>query len=258
MVAATSMAVIFFMAPIALANARDTIAGQSTMERLWLESWSLMDRTPPKSGLPFQDCFDRAARKYDLPLPLLYAVARGESNFDPRAVSHKSCLGVMQIRWPGTANDLGITRREDLFDPCTNIDAGARYLAGLIRSYGGNLYFALAAYNYGPGAIRPGRIPDGAHWYASYIYGHLQHVLSPSGRIKMGRGVIRAFGSFHEAALFVSYLNGHVPDLRLRISTDPRRTFEVHFNYESPDERSEVIRRIIQNTGIKPQAAGHY
>ncbi len=255
-VVATSVAMAFFTAPIAAAKPRDTKAGQSAMERVWRDSWRLMERTPLQGDLPFRDCFEQAARRYDLPLPLLFAVARGESNFNPRAVSPKSCLGVMQIKWPGTANELGIKQKDALFNPCINIDAGARYLAGLVRSYQGNLYLALAAYNYGPGAIRPGRIPDGAHWYASYIHRHLQHVLS-SSEIRMGQGVIRTFGSFHEAALFVSYLNSCVPDLRLRISADPRKIFEVYFTYESPEERKDVISRILRKTGIKPQAGGY-
>ena len=239
----------------ALAPAKpvDTDIGQRALERIWKESWSLMEQSPLRGNLPFRDCFEQASRRYDLPLALLFAVARGESNFDPRAVSTKGCLGVMQIKWPDTAKDLGITRKSDLFDPCINIDAGARYLADLVRAYRGNLHRALAAYNYGPGAIGTGRIPDGAHWYASYIHGHLRRVLSSSpGR--MGQGVIRRFDSFQEAALFVDYLKGCVPGLRLRIASYPRRAFDVYFTYDSPGECLDVIQRIIRKTGITPEA----
>lgn len=249
-------ALIVFTPGPAPAGRTDTNIGQGALERVWRESWSLMERTRLKGDLPFQDCFEKAARRYDLPLPLLFAVARGESNFNPRAVSSKSCLGVMQIKWPGTARSLGIMQKKALFDPCTNIDAGARYLAGLVRLFRGNLYRALAAYNYGPGAIRPGRIPDGAHWYASYIHKHLRHVLS-SSRLKMPQGVIRTFDSFHEAAFFVDYLNTFVPDLRIRISARSSHTFQVYFTYESPDERQNVIQQLIRKTGIKPQTGGY-
>ncbi len=238
------------------ARSLDTDIGQGALERVWRESRILMERTRLRGDLPFRDCFELASKRYDLPLPLLFAVARGESNFNPRAVSSKSCLGVMQILWPGTAKALGITQKQALFDPCTNIDAGARYLAGLVRSFNGNLYRALAAYNYGPGAIGPGRIPNGAHWYAAYIHKHLRRVLS-SGPLRMPQGVIRTFDNFHEAALFVDYLTTLVPDLRLRISADPGRVFEVYFTYESSDERRDVIQRIHRKTGIRPQAGGY-
>lgn len=214
-----------------------------------------MESSRLSGHFPFRVCFERAARHYNLPLPLLFALARGESNFNPKAVSPKNCVGIMQIKWPETAMDLGITRKEALFDPCINIDAGARYLAGLIRSFDGNLYLALAAYNYGPGAISPGHVPDGAHWYASYIHRHLTQILS-SGPARMGQGSIRTFRSFHEAALFVDYLAGCVSGIDLRISSTSASAFEVYFTYESPGERNDIITRITRKTGIKPTAGG--
>ena len=64
----------------------------------------------PVISYPYAHCFESAARKYDLPLTLLLAVARGESNFNPMAKSDRNCHGVMQIQWPGTARHLGIYR----------------------------------------------------------------------------------------------------------------------------------------------------
>jgi hypothetical protein len=102
--------------------------------------------------VPYRECFERAARQYDVPAVLLAAVARVESAFDPRAVSSKDALGVMQIRWPVTARHLGITRRVDLFQPCTSIDAGARYLRELHDQFR-STELALGAYNMGPSRI---------------------------------------------------------------------------------------------------------
>ena len=83
-------------------------------------------RLEPALSFPYEACFRRAAQDHGLPVTLLLAVARGESDFDARAVSSANALGLMQIRWPQTAKHLGITQKSRLFDPCTNVDAGAR------------------------------------------------------------------------------------------------------------------------------------
>lgn len=134
---------------------------------------------PIEGNYPYSTCFKQAATQHQLPLALLLAVARGESDFDATAVSKANAIGVMQIQWPGTAQHLGIHKKIALYDPCVNIEAGTRYLRQLIDQFGG-VHKALAAYNYGPGRIRRSgeMIPQGALWYSSYIYDHLQYVLN--------------------------------------------------------------------------------
>jgi len=107
---------------------------------------------PLPASTPYKSCFDRASQRHGIPVRLLAAVARVESAFDPFAVSHMDAVGIMQIRWPLTAKHLGIKRRELLFNPCLNIDAGARYLSELISRFE-TLEQALAAYNMGPSRI---------------------------------------------------------------------------------------------------------
>ena len=81
-----------------------------------------------------------------------------ESAFNPRAVSRRGALGLMQLM-PDTARELSVG---DVFDPKQNIDGGARYLRVLANQYGGDLMRTLAAYNAGPDAVRRagGKIPD--------------------------------------------------------------------------------------------------
>lgn len=171
-------AVAICTAPLALA-ATDLADGwqQAAQTSVW--------RTPQRD-FPYHDCFAAAAKANNLPIALVLAVAQGESNFNPRAVSSKSAYGIMQIQWPATANDLGIFHRRDLTEkPCVNINAGARYLRQLLDRYDQNVHLALAAYNYGPGRIptqSDGRsIPAGAKAYSAYILRQLPSIVGTGG-----------------------------------------------------------------------------
>lgn len=100
--------------------------------------------------------FEEASREAGLDPRLLKAVAAAESGFDPRAVSPKGALGLMQLM-PGTARELGVS---DPFDPEQSVRGGARYLRRLLDRFGGRLDLALAAYNAGPSAVeRHGGVP---------------------------------------------------------------------------------------------------
>jgi len=95
-----------------------------------------------------EDLADAAADKYGLPRSLVRSVMAAESGFNPKAVSPKGAIGLMQLM-PGSAQMLGA----DPNDPVQNVDAGARYLRDLLVKYNGMLWHALAAYNAGPGAV---------------------------------------------------------------------------------------------------------
>jgi soluble lytic murein transglycosylase-like protein len=91
---------------------------------------------------------DAAADKYGLPRRLVRSVIAHESGFQPRAVSPKGAVGLMQLM-PSTARTLGA----DPHDAAQNVDAGTRYLRDLLVKYNGGLWRALAAYNAGAGAV---------------------------------------------------------------------------------------------------------
>lgn len=90
-----------------------------------------------------------AARREDLSLDLLRAVARRESGFRPCAVSRAGAAGLMQLM-PASIRQLGVS---NAFDPKESIDSGARLLKDLLIRYGGNVALSLGAYNAGPGRV---------------------------------------------------------------------------------------------------------
>ena len=97
----------------------------------------------------FDRYIDEAASLHGVDFPLLKAVIRAESAFDPKAVSKKGALGLMQIM----PDNLEAFRVYDPFDPWQNIMGGARYLRELIQRFDGQVPLALAAYNAGPQAV---------------------------------------------------------------------------------------------------------
>jgi soluble lytic murein transglycosylase-like protein len=91
---------------------------------------------------------------------LLYALARQESNFDPRAVSRAGARGILQIM-PATASyvtgdsSLRGAGAQRLHDPGFSLEVGQRYVHYLARSehVNGDLIRLLSAYNNGPGNL---------------------------------------------------------------------------------------------------------
>ena len=94
-------------------------------------------------------CFDEAGAQFAINPQILRAIAKVESNYNPRAVNWNTNgsydFGVMQINssW-GYA--LGKEWWSTLGDPCTNIKAGARILAGCMKKYG-YTWEAVGCYN---------------------------------------------------------------------------------------------------------------
>ena len=235
------------------------------IEKLWDQYHKNDAANLPAISYPYDHCFRSAAQKYDLPLSLLLAVARGESNFNPRAKSDRNCHGLMQIQWPGTAKHLGIYRLNALYEPCTNIRAGARYLRELLDRYNNNLHLALAAYNYGPGRIKNqagvGHIPRGAKWYSGYIYHHLKYILQgattaatdPSGKPgrykRHKRLAIITFNQPYRANAYFRHLQKRAPSLTLDWYRLGLGRYQVVMLY-SDDKALESGRKKLKTLGV--------
>lgn len=212
------------------------------LDLAWQQYLDSQGSVPPAMTFPHSTCFNVAALEYNLPTTLLLAVARGESDFDVTARSRANAHGVMQIQWPGTARHLGINRLSELYEPCVNIDAGARYLKELLTRYDGNLHLALAAYNYGPSRIANDgtTIPSGANWYSGYIYRHLEYVLGDAGGSadrgaalysSVGQSTLLTFGEPYRAVAFVARLEARAPGLTLDWFRRGTGEFEVVMSY---------------------------
>lgn len=93
-------------------------------------------------------------RHYRIDPHLLAAMVATESAGDPRAVSPKGALGVMQVM-PATARSLGVRDpRALLGNRPLALATGAAYLKQLQRRFGNNVPLVVAAYNAGPGAVQ--------------------------------------------------------------------------------------------------------
>jgi len=117
---------------------------------------------------PFAGAVQEAARIYSLPVELLLAVMTIESGFQPKAVSPRGAMGLMQVM-PATAADLKI---DDPFDPRENILGGARHLRILLNGAAGDVTVALGSYNAGAGAAqRYGGVPPfrDTHQYVASV-----------------------------------------------------------------------------------------
>lgn len=96
--------------------------------------------------------------------PLVFALSRQESEFNPNAGSKVGAQGLMQIM-PGTAKliarQYGVGYSADkLMNPDYNVKLGAAHLGDLVSDFGGSYVLTLVAYNAGPRRSR--------EWVAEY------------------------------------------------------------------------------------------
>ncbi len=198
---------------------------------------------------PYQSCFEIASDLHQVPLDVLLAVAATESNWDPDARSHANAHGIMQIQWPGTARHLGVNRVSELYNPCLNIDLGARYLRELLNRNQGDLERALAAYNYGPTRIeKAAHLPAGAARYVATVDKHRTKIKgAPSAQTARAqtaraqtvaaRGVMR-FDHRMRAEKFAAVLN--------------RQISSADFSSARSKDGSFAVTMTVTQTGLSP------
>jgi len=104
----------------------------------------------PITEQDFYPIITAVAKQYKVDPFIVKAIIMAESNYNPKAVSNKGAIGLMQLM-PKTARELGV---KNSFDPVQNIDGGVRYFKMLLGRYKGNVKLALAAYNAGSAKVQ--------------------------------------------------------------------------------------------------------
>jgi hypothetical protein len=103
------------------------------------------------------DLVEQTASRHQIDPQLVHAIIEVESKYDPKAVSRKGAMGLMQLI-PETAQRFGVANP---FNPKENIEGGVSYLKHLLDLFRGDLSLSLAAYNAGEAAVqRFGGIPS--------------------------------------------------------------------------------------------------
>jgi soluble lytic murein transglycosylase len=131
------------------------LAKASAQRNIDIDSWGY-----PVRALPDWKQIGKTIEK-----PLVYALARQESEFNPTAGSKVGAQGLMQIM-PGTAKLIakkyGLKYANGVLtgDPAYNVKLGAAHLGDLIDDFNGSYVLTLVAYNAGPRRSR--------EWVAEY------------------------------------------------------------------------------------------
>ena len=122
-------------------------------------SYTLLERN--KQFLPglYPDIKAWKPKRATVDYSLINAVIRQESAFSPSVKSSAGAMGLMQIM-PGTAQHIRHKQgkralpKSYVYRPDINVKLGQYYIGYLLEEFNGNLIYAIAAYNAGPGNVR--------------------------------------------------------------------------------------------------------
>jgi soluble lytic murein transglycosylase len=108
---------------------------------------------------PYWGDLTHYAKANDLDPYLVASLIRQESEFNPQAVSHANAWGLMQLLPPvgkKLAKEVRLRRfnEEQLINPTINLQLGTRYFKHMVDSFGGQVEYALAAYNAGSDRVK--------------------------------------------------------------------------------------------------------
>jgi soluble lytic murein transglycosylase len=132
-------------------DARATLSiGKTAIQR----GHTLDEAAYPTFGIPY---FEPALNS--APMAVVYAIARQESAFAPRALSTAGAKGLMQMidaTAKRTAQQVGVTfdKARLIEDPAFNAFLGAAHLGQLISDFRGSYILTFVAYNAGPRRVK--------------------------------------------------------------------------------------------------------
>ncbi len=118
---------------------------------------SLSSRLDFSSSVPihkkysnYRALIEEVASRTHLEPALLHAIIQTESGYNPKAISPKGAVGLMQLM-PETAKRFGVT---NLTEASSNLYGGAYYLRYLLDLFNNDNELAIAAYNAGENAVK--------------------------------------------------------------------------------------------------------
>lgn len=108
--------------------------------------------------IKYEDVIRKKAAENDIPLSVVFAVIRTESNFNAEAESRVGARGLMQVtkttfEWIDFYRGESGFEWDDFYTPEVNIDYGTWLLSYLYKNFG-NWETVYAAYNAGPNAVK--------------------------------------------------------------------------------------------------------
>ncbi len=106
--------------------------------------------TSPERFHRYDAYIREASELYRIPVALIRAVIKVESDYDTRVVSAMDCKGLMQVH-PAVELDMGSTG--DIFEARMNIMTGTRLLRWLANRVDGDLVLTIAGYHSGLGSL---------------------------------------------------------------------------------------------------------
>jgi soluble lytic murein transglycosylase len=209
-----------------LAETRQTKHVLSLGRRNIARGLPVVEAAFPLTGIPAFEPADGSAG-----LALVYAVARQESAFDPRAVSRADARGLMQML-PATARvtarrfNIPYSPDDLLSNPAINAKLGAAHLGELAMSTRGNIPMMLAAYNAGPRRMN--------EWIADYGDPRDPASIDPIDWVELV--------PFNETRGYIQKVMENLQVYRLRLSPSEKRTIL--------DDLAEGHRRKIEIIGL--------
>ena len=111
---------------------------------------------------PYWEALRRYSEENGLDPYLVASLIRQESEFNPGVISHANAYGLMQLlpsTGKSTAKQVGLHnyKTDSLLEPTVNIELGTKYFREMVDHFGGQVEYALAAYNAGSSRVESWR-----------------------------------------------------------------------------------------------------
>lgn len=174
-------------------------------------STSIGQAGQPIAASDIQQIIIEEANRAGVSPALMLAIANQESGFNPNAVGDKDrggSYGLFQIHKPSHPDYTGG------FDPRANAAYASKMMAGLLKTYKGDVAKALWGYNAGSGNVARGIYPDSTKAY-------VKNVMANIGRF--GNVVPRGQGNDTLASIQNQPLTGQVQAVSAAGTTSPQQ-----------------------------------